>query len=283
VLVVEGTLIGTPNAAARQTHCSLCAAASLRPLRTLPDGRALARCASCSLVHVLPRPDRYEDDAQLSDIDDFVRALGAHRAAYAEQAAVVLARIERVVGAPGALFEVGSAAGWFLDEALARGWDARGIEPARNAQLHGSAAARARITHATLERAPPAPRSADAVVLVQVLEHLLDPLAALRVVADALTARGAVYIEVPSWGALSRRLRRPGWETLNFGVGHWHLFDARTLSLACARAGLRVRWRGSYMKGMTLSPRARRALAVANVALSPLLLGNNVAVIATRA
>ena len=196
-----------------QNPCSICGG-ELGVFRRLGDGRSLARCGACTLVHVVPRPERYAESAQLGDLDDFMGHLGRFQRAYEDEARVVLDRLERVVGQPGSLFEVGAAAGWFLDVALARGWDARGIEPASNPSSHGTDAARARIVRQTFEETS-LPPHLDAVVMVQVLEHILDPSAALRRVAGALSARGAGFIEVPSYGAVSRRLRRPGWEHIN--------------------------------------------------------------------
>jgi 2-polyprenyl-3-methyl-5-hydroxy-6-metoxy-1,4-benzoquinol methylase len=201
-----------------------------------------------------------------------------HRARFAAAHERLLDLLEEHQPSRGALLEVGSAFGWFLDAARARGWRVSGIEAAPAPAGVRSAESEACTHTGTVEEAPLA-GPYDAIVLVQVIEHLADPRAVLEALVAALAPRGVIFIETPNLAGLSARLHIPRWEAINLGRGHWHLFDADTLARMCSRVGLEVLDVRTYHKGLTLK-HARQALAGVNRALDAFGLGNNVAVLA---
>jgi SAM-dependent methyltransferase len=101
-------------------------------------------------------------------------------------------------GAHGRLLDVGCGTGDFLDFVRSRGWAAQGVEPS------GLASARARergldVFHGTLERfADGARGSFGAVTLLNVLEHVPDPLGYVRTCRALLAPGGAIAIVVPN-------------------------------------------------------------------------------------
>jgi SAM-dependent methyltransferase len=104
-----------------------------------------------------------------------------------------------------------------------------GIEPA----LAAVEAARSRkldVRHASMESFDWKPDTHGLVILQQVIEHVGDPRACLRLVARALTAGGALVIETPNSKGLDARV---------FGRRHWggyhtprHFFLFNPMSLA---------------------------------------------------
>lgn len=206
--------------------------------------------------------------------------MGPLRRAFAVEHERLLDTLERLAPRRGALLEVGSAMGWFLDAAMARGWRARGVEPVPAGLGVRSAAADAVTERATLETATLG-GGFDAIVLTQVIEHFTDPLQMLAIVAANLAEGGVVFIETPNYAGVSRRLRARSWMETNIGPGHWHLFDADTLAAACRRSGLEVEQVDTYMKGLSLGWK-RALLPMVNAVLKPWQLGNNVAVVARK-
>lgn len=110
------------------------------------------------------------------------------------------------------LLDVGCAHGYLLDEAVAAGWQATGVE----VSPHARELARARGHHvvSSLDALPHHP-DFDVVCFFQVLEHLADPGHALAAAAARLHHGGVLVVE--TWDRTSRtaRLFRGGWQQIN--------------------------------------------------------------------
>ncbi|HEX8169156.1 MAG TPA: class I SAM-dependent methyltransferase [Thermoanaerobaculia bacterium] len=98
---------------------------------------------------------------------------------------------------------------------------------------------------ADLEKVKELPHGADAIVLADVLEHLRNPAAALRLVHDALGRDGRLFVSVPNIANITVRLG------LLFGIfeyrergilDHTHLrfYTLRTIRREIERAGFRI-------------------------------------------
>ena len=77
------------------------------------------------------------------------------------------------------LLEVGAGVGYLTLFALARGWEAKGIETSKPAVQFGKDYLRVDLEHATIEGYK-TDEKFDAIVMVEVLEHFLDPLEAIK-------------------------------------------------------------------------------------------------------
>jgi SAM-dependent methyltransferase len=76
----------------------------------------------------------------------------------------------------------------------------------------------------------------DVISFNKVLEHLVDPIAALAAAANHLEPGGFVYLEVPDGEAAAAD--GPGRE--EFFIEHWHAYSASSLALTAERAGFRL-------------------------------------------
>ena len=115
-----------------------------------------------------------------------------------------LALIEHRV-APGALLDVGSALGFFVRAARARGWDARGIERSAWA-AERAAASGSPVVHGDFLTAALAPASFAAVTMLDVLEHTADPRAYVRRARALLRGGGVLAIETADLASPYARL-----------------------------------------------------------------------------
>jgi SAM-dependent methyltransferase len=137
----------------------------------------------------------------------------------------------------GRLLDVGCSSGAFLATARDDGWSVVGTEQAE------FAAQRAREEHGvtvfTGSLLPPEDAGQfDLITAWHVLEHLVDPLDALRSLRDRLASNGTLFIDVPSWGSIGRRVRRERWAQLT-PPEHLNFFTKRSLSSCLRRAGFR--------------------------------------------
>ena len=139
------------------------------------------------------------------------------------------------------LLEVGSNVGLFLDTAAKAGWRARGIEPSRWAVDAGRSRFGVELEQKALEDLYEPPGSADAIVLLDVLEHLVDPLDALRRLRTLLDDEGLLTLSTINLAGLHARLRGERWPWLI--RPHLHYFTPATVEALLRSAGYRmVEW-----------------------------------------
>jgi 2-polyprenyl-3-methyl-5-hydroxy-6-metoxy-1,4-benzoquinol methylase len=109
-------------------------------------------------------------------------------------------------------------------------------------------------------RLPFAPRSFDAIILADVLEHLVDPWTVLRDCVELLAPGGQVIVSVPNVQNIDviRRLIRGRWDYRERGIldrGHLRFFTLRSVKQLFAYAGLTIdgveyRYRRSLLRGL---------------------------------
>jgi protoporphyrinogen oxidase/SAM-dependent methyltransferase len=172
-----------------------------------------------------------------------------------QTAALALPHIEREVR-PGRLLDVGCWTGSFLVAAQERGWEVTGVEPS------AWAASRARergvkVHEGELANAAFAPGSFEAIVTCDVLEHLVDPAAAIDRFAELLVPGGALYLTVPDAGSrLARLMGRRWWAVVPMHLQH---FTRPSMRLLLSRHGFEVRHVATHPKLFSLRYYAERA------------------------
>jgi SAM-dependent methyltransferase len=131
--------------------------------------------------------------------------------------------------APPAVLDFGSGGGEFLALAQSREWLTQGVEP--NDGYREYSICRYNLTvHPSLECVT---SPVNLVTMFHVLEHMPDPVQALRQVAERLVPGGCVAIEVPN---LLSPVEHP---VSRFHYAHVVYFTGKTLELCGRLAGLR--------------------------------------------
>lgn len=136
------------------------------------------------------------------------------------------------------MLDVGAATGLLVELGARRGFDATGVEPSRSLvevakASHGVDLLQGTIPHPSLEG-----RSFDAVFLVDVIEHVSDPVTLLRDAARYVAPGGVLMVVTPDVASVARKLLRQRW--WHFRLAHVGYFDARSFGVACERAGIRI-------------------------------------------
>jgi SAM-dependent methyltransferase len=127
--------------------------------------------------------------------------------------------------------------------ASALGWQVAGVE------VDEAAAAKARrfggrVHAGDLLEAPFAPAEFDLITALHVLEHVPDPVAAVRRMLGWLAPGGLLVVEVPNAGGLGARLFGRAWSGLEL-PRHLSHFTPATLEQVVTRAG---EWRGAGIR-----------------------------------
>jgi SAM-dependent methyltransferase len=221
---------------ARPGRADVPTAAAMAPTCHEPGAHAdLYACRTCGTIQQPALPggaellDLYrdmEDDAYLTEEEG--RRATSRR---------LLRHIERVAPRRGRLLEVGSGHGLLLDEARRAGWQARGLEPARAAREHALSLG-LDVRDELVEALDPAEGGYDAVVMIDVLEHLEDPVATLRAAAGLLGDGGALCVVTPDPASVTARLAGGRW--WGYLPAHTYLLPRRTLRQVLRDQGLEV-------------------------------------------
>lgn len=161
------------------------------------------------------------------------------------------------------MLDVGCGSGCSLLEAQALGAQAFGIEADLNVRPIAEKLG-LNIHFGKIEDVPFPGQHFDLIVLNQVIEHLLEPDAALRLLAQRLKPEGRLLLVMPNTGSLWRRLSGNKW--INWHVPyHQHHFNKqgfKRMAQACQLEVVRLR---------TITPNVWTLLQIRSMASSPQL------------
>jgi SAM-dependent methyltransferase len=213
--------------------------------QTLPGEFHMVRCRGCAHEYLRPRPSS----------EDLPVIYPAHYYAYSEGGNPLVARLRRrweagkvrryrewIGDGPRRVLDVGCGDGRLL--ALLRefgpeSWSLEGIE------IDPEAAARCeargfRVHRGRMEDFAPGEASFDGVVMLQLIEHVEDPVAVCERVFAMLRPGGCFVIETPNLGGLDYRLfRGRHWGHYHF-PRHWNLFSSEALHRMLEQRGFEI-------------------------------------------
>jgi len=191
---------------------------------------AIYRCASCGyrecpdIGDVLPFYEGMEDP-------DYEKT----RAPRAVQAQKLLDILAKHGTDRGRLLDVGAGCGILVEEALRLGYAATGVEPSvwlqKLAEKQKLPVVRGSIRDANIAG------QFDAVTVIDVIEHVNDPVALMRDVAAKLAPGGVAMVVTPDVDAFFPRIL--GWKWWHYRIAHISYFNLKTLDMALEQAGLK--------------------------------------------
>jgi 2-polyprenyl-3-methyl-5-hydroxy-6-metoxy-1,4-benzoquinol methylase len=131
--------------------------------------------------------------------------------------------------------DIGSSSGEFVYRLHSLGYQAKGIEPHQGYATYARNMLGIDVNNGTLQQclAEEASNSFDLISMFHVLEHLPEPVAALRSIGEKLKSEGLLYIEVPN----AMRLCSPHYM---FFKAHTLYFTGQTLRSLLEKSGFKV-------------------------------------------
>ena len=240
-----------------------------------PGVWALFRCSNCSLVWLNPRPlpedigklykGYYTQNCDSPPVPSrafrgkLMRAILGTKFGYAHllpstasrwlgrcAALVPLARdwagsavmfLKRGKGSR--LADLGCGDGRFLAVMRDLGWEVEGLEPDPQAARIARERHGVRVHVGTVEESNLAPESFDAITMCHVIEHLHDPVAALKRCHRSLRPGGTLVVETPNVASLGHRYFRRCCYHLD-PPRHLFLFSVATLRALAVATGFEV-------------------------------------------
>ena len=208
---------------------------------------AIYECPDCGLLQcpetesILPFYQKLQD----TEYDN------SRAARYLQAAAIIKSVLNAAAGSGGdrpRLLDIGAGSGVLVEAASHAGLDATGIEPstwlANVGRQHGL-----NIIEGTLPH-PNAGSGYDVVTLIDVIEHVTDPLGLLLSARGVLRPGGKCLVVTPDVSSLFARVL--GFKWWHYRIAHISYFNRKNLTLLMARSGFRVcgasrpRWYFSY-------------------------------------
>jgi SAM-dependent methyltransferase len=219
------------------TNCNLCGSDSTSTI-IVQNNYKVEQCKHCSLVYMNPRPHPLY---LLKLYNDYHQRDGKDEAAWARLMErnynEVSSLLNCMLPGKGSLLDIGCGYGHFLKKMRNQGWIVAGIEPATPAGKLARAEGLA-VAEITIEETEFPRNSFDAITAFYVLEHLFDPLSALKKIQKMLKPGGVLVLRIPHTTPLIKLLAffkiRNNLYDLPF---HLYDFSPRTIRLLLEKAG----------------------------------------------
>lgn len=153
---------------------------------------------------------------------------------------------------PGSLLDVGASTGLFLDtfDGLYPGWSLRGVEASRWAVEECRRLFGRELIQGMFETVSIPPSSQDAVTMLDLIEHLPDPLRTLRAARRCLKPDGLLVLTTPNLRSVPSRLLGPRW--WGYRLTHVLYLGPASLGRLLRRAGFRMVGRRPLIKYFNL-------------------------------
>jgi SAM-dependent methyltransferase len=207
----------------------------------------LYRCADCGTVYQpsLPRGGELHDLYRAMRDEDYLREEEGRRRTARRLLDLLGAHVPR-----GRLLEVGCGHGLLLDEARRRGYEVEGVELSADAARYARERLGLPVREIALEDAALDGERYDAVLAVDVLEHIDDPVAALDRLCALLAPAAALLVVTPDPSSLVARAAGSRW--WGYLPAHVCLIPRKTLRELISARGLALVEDVTFVRTFTL-------------------------------
>jgi SAM-dependent methyltransferase len=190
----------------------------------------ICKCMNCGFKQV----------SDVKDVLSFYEALededyDSNRKQRGLQARSILKKVQNYIKR-GRLLDVGAASGILLEQGVALGYDCEGVEPSK--ALSAIASRNGQKVHLGILPHPDVSGKYDVITLVDVIEHIPNPVQLLRDIAAHLKPTGFGVLTTPNEQSLVAKLLGGRW--WHYRIAHIGYFNLKTIKLALSQAGLEV-------------------------------------------
>ncbi len=213
---------------------------SYSPADSTREEGAIVRCTRCKVIYKdpFPKPLMLQQGYEESIDEQYLALLPERRATFRH----VLATIERHIGKKQKIknkkrriLDIGCAEGTLLSLARERGWDVAGVEPNKHLVKWAKKNQNLEIMQGSVYNKRLKRNSFDVITLLDVIEHVHNPIKFLSRCNELLVPGGTIFISTPDIGSpIARVMRRRWFYILSI---HVFYFTEQTLSNILNKAG----------------------------------------------
>jgi SAM-dependent methyltransferase len=224
------------------TSCPLCKSSNDSIIHTFGELHVVL-CQVCGLRYLNPRikeavmKERYERRSYFSGIsasgyDDYYMQEISLRLTFRR----FLKNLKKFVPQAQNLLEVGCGYGFFLDEAKDFFPRRTGVELSAEAGMTAQETSGARVHIGSAFSLPPEIKDFDIIIMINVIEHIYDPVPLLLSLRERLTAGGMLALATPDIGSFWYKIMKKRWPSFKVPE-HIAFYDKKTLSNLLNKAG----------------------------------------------
>lgn len=226
-----------------QIICPLCGTKDSVSLVFYKNKIPILKCINCGTGNAIPvlfdsisyYNSLYFNGGRKDGYSDYLKACDVLRSQFRRD----IALLHRLGARGGSLLEIGCAYGFFLDEAK-NTFQVGGIELCEDAVANCNARGYKDVHHGELSKQALARfPEADVVVMMDVIEHISDPVGALEAVVGKLKPGGLLLITTGDFSSLSARISGCHWRLMTPPQHLW-FFTPRSLNALSDRLGLEL-------------------------------------------
>jgi SAM-dependent methyltransferase len=217
-------------------RCRACGLMYANPRTSPLDAAAVAAHDPEYLAQMLQRPHDLRMDKEALQVRDYIDTTELLR---------------RCFPARGRLLEVGCGLGFLLDHFRRDGWRVQGVDPDPLMARHAQQVLGLEVAATTLPQAGLAEASFEAVLMMNVIEHVDDPAATLRQAYRLLKPGGMLVVETPRLDSMMFRLFGPRERNVAC-EGHVYFFTTGTFAAMARRGGFALVQSKVVGRSMTL-------------------------------
>ncbi|MCP2520067.1 class I SAM-dependent methyltransferase [Candidatus Aminicenantes bacterium AC-335-K20] len=181
--------------------------------------------ASANIIHSLYKEIKdpeYDEEAENRSLN-FIR---------------ILSFIEKLKPEKGKLFDVGAATGILLNLAKKRGWKIDGIEPSKWAVNYALNKYGLRIKEGIFEEAELSENYYDVVTMIDLIEHIPDPVTGVKKAYKILKKNGILCIVTPDVRSFMAKFFGKRW--WHFRPAHLSYFSRKSLTYLLKNSGFEI-------------------------------------------
>lgn len=222
-------------------ECIICNSADLRSLKIKKINQTGYECRKCSFIFLWPQPSTEEikliyeksyyqswgvfDDGENNETANLKKATSR----------IYLNKI-RLYQSTGKLLDIGSAFGYFMEEAQKHGFDVFGVELSGFSSAVAKKKFRERIFEGKLEETKFPDKNFDVITMFDLVEHIPQPLEFMKEAKRIIRPQGIVAITTPDTESLSYKLLGlSGW--FHWKLEHLGYFNRRSIEELARRTG----------------------------------------------
>ncbi len=202
--------------------CPVCSSKEFNPLQQYAHAH-LVVCSSCEMVFSDQRPEQSELTEFYSDGYDLTK----YYSPITEKRYLALLNEFEAYRSAGKLLDIGCGFGFFLETAKQQKWEVTGVEITDTA-VKACTSKGLRMHHGTLETAHFQDAVFDVIVLIETIEHVIEPEKLIKEIYRVLRPGGLVYLSTPNFNAINRYRLKEKYDVIQYPL-HLTYFTPRTL------------------------------------------------------